>query len=262
MNLDYLKEIRLRELDEIIPLISEYFSDQKINILEIGAGSGWQSKELSTLGHDVKAIELASSYYLEDSVWPITTYDGKTIPFEDKKFELIFSSNVIEHIPDIENYQQEIQRVLKPNGIAIHLAPSGTWRFWTTLNHYPNAVSKVVQKLGSFVSTNKKKTEANENEKPLVSIEKKSKLKLLRNLLFPRVHGEYGNFITETYVFSRFRWRRLFQKSGWTIEKILSNRLYYSGYMVGQRFLSMNSRKKLSYLLGGSCNIFVLRKND
>ena len=71
---------------------------------------------------------------------------------------------------------------------------------------------------------------------------------------------EYGNFITETYVFGRFRWRRLFQKSGWTIEKILSNRLYYSGYMVGQRFLSMNSRKNLSYLLGGSCNIFVLKK--
>ena len=34
-------------------IISEYFSDQKINILEIGAGSGCQSKELSTLGHAI-----------------------------------------------------------------------------------------------------------------------------------------------------------------------------------------------------------------
>jgi predicted SAM-dependent methyltransferase len=40
---------------------------------------------------------------------------------------------VLEHIAHIDEFQKEIQRVLKPGGCAIHIMPSGNWRFWTNI---------------------------------------------------------------------------------------------------------------------------------
>jgi len=55
------------------------------------------------------------------------------IPFEDHAFDIVFSSNVLEHIPHVVEFQKEIQRVLKPDGIAIHVLPSSSWRVWSNM---------------------------------------------------------------------------------------------------------------------------------
>lgn len=62
-------------------------------------------------------------------------YDGKRIPFRDNAFDLVFSSNVLEHIPHIVAFQAEIRRVLKKEGCVIHILPSGSWRAWTNVSH-------------------------------------------------------------------------------------------------------------------------------
>ena len=43
-------------------------------------------------------------------------YDGKIIPFENEHFDSIFSSEVFEHVFDIDPILDEINRVLKPGG--------------------------------------------------------------------------------------------------------------------------------------------------
>ena len=35
----------------------------------------------------------------------------------------------------VEEFQEEIKRVLKPNGSGIHILPTATWRFWSWLSH-------------------------------------------------------------------------------------------------------------------------------
>jgi SAM-dependent methyltransferase len=127
-TMDHLESIRRYELDIVIGLLQG-----KGKVLEIGAGTGWQAQIFASRGYDVSAIDLASSCYKGIRIWPITDYDGNTIPFEDNSFDIIFSSSVLEHIPQIYEFQKEINRVLKPDGCVIHVVPSSSWRFWTNL---------------------------------------------------------------------------------------------------------------------------------
>jgi SAM-dependent methyltransferase len=41
------------------------------------------------------------------------------LPFADNSFDMVFSHGVLHHIPEIDKAQQEIARVLKPNGCLI-----------------------------------------------------------------------------------------------------------------------------------------------
>jgi predicted SAM-dependent methyltransferase len=65
----------------------------------------------------------------------VVDYDGQRIPFGDDSFDVVFSSNVLEHIPHVDAFQQEIHRVLKPGGVAVHIVPSSSWRWWTNITH-------------------------------------------------------------------------------------------------------------------------------
>ena len=50
-------------------------------------------------------------------------YDGKVIPFEDHTFDACFSSEVFEHVFDLEDSLKEIHRVLKPGGKGLFVVP-------------------------------------------------------------------------------------------------------------------------------------------
>ena len=91
---------------------------------------------LASEGFVVEAIDLEQNPYAKNLVYNVISYDGKNIPFPDEYFDVVFSSNVLEHIAHIDQFLLEIKRVLKSNGIAIHILPTGSWRFWTNLSHY------------------------------------------------------------------------------------------------------------------------------
>ena len=50
-------------------------------------------------------------------------YDGKVIPFEDNRFDSILSTEVLEHVFNIDELLQEFNRVLKNKGRAIITTP-------------------------------------------------------------------------------------------------------------------------------------------
>ena len=50
-------------------------------------------------------------------------YDGKKIPFADSEFDSVFSSEVFEHIFNIDEVLSEIHRVLKPGGKLLLTCP-------------------------------------------------------------------------------------------------------------------------------------------
>jgi ubiquinone/menaquinone biosynthesis C-methylase UbiE len=81
-------------------------------------------------------------------------YDGKNIPFPNESLDVIFSSNVLEHVQDLKSLQAAIRRVLKPSGYCIDLMPSATWRFWTILAHYIELTQKLFDILTSNISMN------------------------------------------------------------------------------------------------------------
>ena len=49
--------------------------------------------------------------------------DIQALPYPDHSFDWVFCSHVLEHVPDDVQALRELQRVLKPNGRAVVLAP-------------------------------------------------------------------------------------------------------------------------------------------
>ena len=127
--MEHLENIRHYELTIVMEDLNH--TDK---ILEIGAGAGWQSKVLFDNGYNISAIDLEDTNYKEEQIFNVVSYDGYKIPYEDKSFDVIFSSNVLEHIPHINEFQKDINRVLKDNGKCIHILPSSNWVFWTNIS--------------------------------------------------------------------------------------------------------------------------------
>lgn len=84
---------------------------------------------------------------------------------------------------------------------------------------------------------------------------------ILRSWRPVKPHGEHAaNVLSEIAYFRRGWWAERFEHCGWKVERIFSNDLFYTGSSVLDRRLSLELRHKLSRILGGSCNIYVLRK--
>lgn len=242
-----LEELRLAELQIALP-----FFPQNGTILEVGAGAGWQARRLSELGFSVVAIDICESGYRAARVYEVINYDGEHVPSADGRFDVAFSSNVLEHIPNMAAVHAELARVLKPNGKAIHIVPSASWRFWTNLSHYLYLVKLVFSRRELAVLREKAaRAEGTESGS--------SKRFSARRVLFAQRHGERGNFITELYYFSAWYWRRSFSANGWHVVAYRKGRLFYSGYGLFGGALSLFVRRLLSFIAGSSCHIFVLQ---
>ena len=135
----YLHSLRSAEIDRI----TAHFT-RGARILDIGAGTGEQALELTRRGFYVTAIEVPELNYAANRAFPIIDYDGRTIPLPDASVDIVFSSNVLEHVPDLPRMHAEIRRVLQPSGYCIHAMPTHSWRFWTTLSSYPDALVHLV----------------------------------------------------------------------------------------------------------------------
>tara|TARA_R110002049_G_scaffold55701_5_gene154085 strand:+ start:143 stop:1012 length:870 start_codon:yes stop_codon:yes gene_type:complete len=101
-------------------------------ILDVGSGAGIVVRHLRKLGYQSFGVELsdkviaANCLDLEKKGY---VYNGstKSLPFKDSSFDLIFSSDVLEHIPEneIDEAVKEIVRVAKKNiFMSISLRPS------------------------------------------------------------------------------------------------------------------------------------------
>ena len=125
-DLSHLSILRQREIEQLLPLLP-----RGARILEFGAGTGQQAKYLRDQGFDVTAIDLASSNYAGERVFPVQDYDGQHIPLDDGSIDVIFSSNVLEHVENLSVIFSEFRRNQKPGGFGLHVVPTSAWRLWT-----------------------------------------------------------------------------------------------------------------------------------
>lgn len=222
-----------------------------INVLEIGGGNGFQAGIISSWGCKVHSIDLPNSCPADRHHFPVQEYDGNHIPFPSESFDVVFSSNVLEHISQIASFLVEMRRVLKPDGIAVHILPSPPWRFWTSAAHYPFLLK--------YLLTGRR--DNHDRSQPSVRrvLHEHSVRWIIKSVLFAGPHGEYPNALSELYFFSRYRWSRLFQKSGFEPEAIETTGLFYTGCLLCPS-LSLETRCRLARILGSACNIYVLRK--
>lgn len=253
MSLSQLEKIRRFELGAILSVLRREVKPGG-KVLDIGAGTGWQARLVSEVGYRVEAIDMPSSAYVDKRAFAIQDYDGHHIPFPDASFDAVYSSNVLEHVAHADAFQREILRVVNPDGVAVHVVPSSSWRFWSNFAHYAYMIKALFLRMtGTASSTNDTITSGTKEPVP------RTFANSLRRIFIPNRDGEMGNALTEIWYFSRWRWARLFRNNGWQIETRRSNRLVYTGYYVLGEAMSIRSRVGMSLLLGGSCHVFVLR---
>ena len=255
MNTHFLRQLRALELEIAIP-----WMEPKGTVLEIGAGAGWQAKILAERGFGIEAVDVAESEYREVRIWPVKEYDGRHLPFEDHKFDLVLTSNVLEHIPCAEDFQREVLRVLKPGGRALHVLPSASWRAWTMVAHFPRLTMRRIEKIWEILRRSP--------SVPRGQVSIRVGAKILRilfgtvPLLFPPRHGARGNALTELFYFSRFFWIPFFEKCGWQLDRCQPNRLFYTGHQLLEARLSLECRRRMSRLFGSACLLYMLRARD
>lgn len=242
---DHLHAVREHELREALRWFPPAGAGSAApTVLELGAGTGHQAAILEGLGYRVTAVELPSSAYAASRVFGVIDYDGRRLPFDDGAFNVVFSSNVLEHVSDIDGMLAEIRRVLAPGGVALHVLPTPAWRVWTTLAHLPWLVSRAVARLRpAGVRAGEAGGPAPGRNSPW------------RDLL-PSRHGERGNVITEALYFSRSWWRRRFLAAGFSVPADRAACIFYTGCMVLGHSWGVAGRARWSRWLGSACRIY------
>lgn len=125
---EYYEEVKATKNSRFNTIINLVHGKNK-KILDYGCGWGHLSKHLSTQGHNVTGIDLSKSEIdICQSVWGTEenlTFLNKQIDyFAPESFDLIISSQVIEHVHNVGNYLSEINRVLSPSGELIITLPN------------------------------------------------------------------------------------------------------------------------------------------
>jgi glycosyltransferase involved in cell wall biosynthesis/SAM-dependent methyltransferase len=262
--------------DEIRAFEFEYYLRHLLpgaRVLEIGGGTGIQAKMLAERGFKVECIDVATSEYRDARLFDVKLFDGHTIPFGDASFDVVFSSNVLEHIAHIEAFEEEIKRVLKPNGYCIHSMPSGNWTFWTIITHYINAVQQLARRTPDepLPANPGNAPGASTRPHPLRWIKRKAHVATncirqavgtvvrSRGRVLPHRHGEFGTVLHELVLFSRPAWKRHFRKTGFELVLAEPMGLFYTGYMILGRKWPLQSRQRWSRLLGSAANFYKVR---
>ena len=92
--------------------------------LEAGAGSGWMSLAVASMGHDVVALDNHESYFpfirrqarrMKSNI-ELIEGDAMSLPFADCEFDVAMSVAVLEHLPDPRQGAAELRRVVRPGG--------------------------------------------------------------------------------------------------------------------------------------------------
>jgi SAM-dependent methyltransferase len=245
-----LERIRAAEFD----LVRDWFKPG-IRVLELGGGTGYQASQIAALGSDVLSIDLADRHKPYHLFHPVQDYDGYNIPAPDASVDVVFSSNTLEHVPDVGRLLRDTRRVLRPEGVALHIVPTAAWRFWNSAAVPPYALKQALG-LQRFTPGMVEQTSAGE------AARRRGWAGMVgRALKMPFApHGAYANAVAELHYFSARRWRRVFADAGFRVADERPNRVFYTGLAVAPG-TSIAGRRRLARVLGNACRVYVLRKD-
>lgn len=144
--LDYLSRTRATEqLNLFFSEVNRFYSVDFKNktMMEIGAGVGTlpivarkdfgiAAFGLEPSGEEFAPFKPISAMLLKENALPgdiITEGVGEAIPCQDASFDLVYSTNVLEHVKDPEKVIREAVRILKPGGFMQFVIPN-YFSFW------------------------------------------------------------------------------------------------------------------------------------
>jgi len=113
-------------------------------VLDVGCNWGYGShlfarKARRVVGFDVNSehVSYGKQQFARENLCFLIHDANERFPFADERFDVVFSSEVIEHLANYTGCLHEMQRVLRPNGLFILKTPNLAYsRHWHALNPY------------------------------------------------------------------------------------------------------------------------------
>jgi len=265
---NYIHNLREKEFR----LISNKFPNKRLfnEGLEIGAGDGFLSLLLSQYvqhlictDYNPDRLKIRSKKSIE-----VKICDAEIIEkyFKRGQFDLILSSNLLEHLPCIQSALNGIHEILKDDGITIHVMPNSLWKIIQIFLFYPDRIITLVEKitekslkknLNSICATFHN-NRIGKQEFQLLGNNPKVKRKTYsypRNLLWPIPHGAYKSNIEEFFKYTKRRWLDEFKRANFNVIKVIPGP-FSSGYGLGFEKL----RKKMEQANICSEYIYIAEK--
>lgn len=99
-------------------------------VLDAGCGTGFFSQRAAAAGADVVSVDIGVNLLKEARTkgsHKLVASDVTCLALADETFDVVISSECIEHTPSPKTAVSELIRVLKPNGLLVLTCPN---RFW------------------------------------------------------------------------------------------------------------------------------------
>jgi SAM-dependent methyltransferase len=105
---------------DAVQQIGAYHELPGATVLDVGAGPGWFRRAFEDAGArylsiDADAGEMSAAALPQDAS---VLGDALSLPFASRSIDIVFSSNVLEHVPEPERMADEMLRVARPGGLV------------------------------------------------------------------------------------------------------------------------------------------------
>jgi SAM-dependent methyltransferase len=219
---EVLHRLRRKEIEIIF---SECPEGCFLTGLELGAGDGFQSslltsyvKSLVSTDYDRSRLALAGCkkvHYLICDAEQV----GRT--FRPGYFDLVFSSNLMEHLPRPDLAFRGVHRVLKDDGVCISVMPNPFMKLMWMIFFYPNKLLRIVEVLGEREEGIG--GEGHSGDSPLILDNNPQRIQygFLRRQVWPVPHGAYRSNFEEFVQYRRTRWVRLIEDQDFEVIGVL-----------------------------------------
>ncbi len=235
---DYLHNIRRRQMDILFDRCPSKLFD---NVLELGAGDGFVSTILADYTRkltstDLNAERLKRSDH-DNIAFIVCDAENFTDVLKDEKFDMIFSSSLLEHLSDCDRALAQMRHALTDEGVCIHLLPNRCWKLATILCHIPNKLAVLADKTlaGRLFKRRKGHKWFRARKEKFGGNNMKSGRRrqfFLARPFVPGIHGVSDNTISEFIAFGRNRWIKKFEAAGFEVLAVKPT-LFNTGYGFG-----------------------------
>ncbi len=242
----YIHEFRRREFRLIFDRFPPGCFERA---LELGAGDGFQTGMLGPYTKRLVSTDVRRPPDQADPRIQVLALPAERLgeEFLAREFDLVYSSNMLEHVPDPPAVLKAVSEVLADDGITIHVMPNRAWKLCQLALHVPDLVATaaddllagrsgggLVDRMRKFSSGPAGSAGGTEKNNPTVVRPARS---VLRRVLLPEPHGVSATHRDELAAFSRSRWEAELTKAGFEVLAVLPGP-FSSGYGFGAQTLA------------------------
>ena len=254
----YFNNFKIRSLKNVFSNIAQKTFKKA---LIIGAGDCAQAEMLLPYCEKIICTELDDTIKNRISTKNIIymQVDAENLreTFGNEKFDLIYSSNVLEHLPNVEKTIKDIEFLLTDNGISINYMPNRLWKLCHIFLYTISKLSDAIDTNVLFSAKKLKELFEYDNNHNNLNLDRKYKFGIKNYFIPISTHGVSKNHLQEFVNFGANIQKKKFEKIG--LKPILtSGTTFSSGYMFGYELF-----QELFELLNiFPENVYILKKQN